>query len=399
MKNIEQLLNTAFLVPLGSPTAPECHWGLPVLLWGDPGIGKSQRIKRIAELTKLRAAIIFPSGRLPEDFAGIPLPDGSGGVHMVTAFAQIRELVGLGEGIVYFDEVNTARPSVQSALLGVILDRRTGDILFPGRMRIVAAANDPEVSTDASPIRAPLANRFIHFELAPPTGEEWGDYMLNIDQPSDASMTSMFDGEKVVTEKWPEVFPAACGQFAGFLRGNSKALHAIPEEGHPDRMRAFPTGRTWEWACRASATVAALKSGTALEISLLRACVGEAAVKMFIEWRAKADLPSPKDVLENGFTPDLRMDRSYAVYASLAAYVCEMAKGPKQNAAAIKTWRLFDHACRESLADLIYRPVKKLINSDLASMSDKEVAQAAQPVIQRYPKQLADKLKQIHGAA
>lgn len=403
MKNLETLLNVAFLTPLGNPASDSCQWGLPVLLWGDPGIGKSQRIKRMAALAKLQAAIIFPSGRLPEDFAGVPISDGKGGAHLVTLFAQIRDLIAFGEGVIYFDEVNTARASVQSALLGVILDRRTGDIVLPGKIRMVAAANDPTVSTDATPIRAPLANRFIHFDLAPPTGEEWGDYMLNVDQPTEESMISIFDGEKMITERWSETYSAACAQFAGFLRANRKALHNIPADGSPDRMRAYPTGRTWEWACRASAAVAALDlppgQKAAIEVSLLQACVGVASVTMFVKWRHDADLPSPKDVLEKGFTPDLRLDRSYVVYTSLASYVCDMPKGAKRNEAAVKTWKLFERASEENLADLIYPSVKKLINADLASMSNKEVAQAARPVLQRYPAHLTDALKQIHGVA
>jgi len=48
--------------------------------------------------------------------------------------------VGHGRGILFLDEITTAPPAVQAALLRVVLERVVGDVALPEAVSVVAAA-------------------------------------------------------------------------------------------------------------------------------------------------------------------------------------------------------------------------------------------------------------------
>lgn len=390
---LEQVMQVALSTPLTDPNSEKCVWGLPILLWGDPGIGKSARIKRMGNLVHAYSAIIFPSGRLPEDFAGTPVQDGKGGLVTVSTLQQVKELCTIGEGLMYLDEINTARPMTQAALLGVILDRRMGDLVFPGGVRIVAAANDPKTNAGANELSLPLANRFVHYSMSSPAASEWGDFMFGIDQPEDQG--SLVVMEQAVRAEWPNSWAHALSQVVGYIRATPAALHKMPQDG--EDIRAYATPRTWDWAARSLATSKALKVHEAVTYRLIQGCVGTGAADEFTEYMLKADLPSPEDVLKHGFTPDGRMDRSYAVYTALATYVVSMAQGAARRAAVIRTWEIFERAVEARVVDLLFPAVSLLVEAGLSSLADKEIAKAASRVVPRFDQKLQKKLRGAYG--
>src|SRR6201999_702329 len=105
--------------------------------------------------------------REPSDFAGLPVVAGLDGATRVE-FAPPRgatRLADAGHGLVFFDEISTAPPAVQAALLRVVLERTVGDLTLPDEVAVVAAANPPEQAADGWDLSAPLANRFCHVDL------------------------------------------------------------------------------------------------------------------------------------------------------------------------------------------------------------------------------------------
>jgi MoxR-like ATPase len=92
---------------------------LPVLLWGEPGIGKSARIEQLAAGLGVPLETVIASVHEPSDFAGLPVigndPAGTG-VTMAPPDWAVR-LAAAGHGIVFFDELSSAPPAVQAALL------------------------------------------------------------------------------------------------------------------------------------------------------------------------------------------------------------------------------------------------------------------------------------------
>ncbi|WP_165503241.1 AAA family ATPase, partial [Actinomadura fibrosa] len=137
---------------------------IPVLLWGEPGIGKSAGMERLAEALGVRLETVIASVHEPSDFAGLPIvgaDPAADGVPMAPPDWAVR-LARAGRGIVFFDELSSAPPAVQAALLRVVLERRVGSLALPGPVRVVAAANPPASAADGWHLSPPLANRFVH---------------------------------------------------------------------------------------------------------------------------------------------------------------------------------------------------------------------------------------------
>jgi len=135
---------------------------VPTFLWGAPGIGKSSIVKQIAkdkkiEFIDLRLALMDPT-----DLKGIPFYDKE--TH-TALWAPPAFLPSSGEGILFLDELNSAAPAVQSSAYQLILDRRVGEYVLPDGWAIVAAGNRDGDRGVTYRMPAPLANRFVHFEL------------------------------------------------------------------------------------------------------------------------------------------------------------------------------------------------------------------------------------------
>ena len=142
---------------------------VPVFLWGAPGIGKSSIVKQVA----LQEEIGFIDLRLalmdPTDLKGIPFYDKESHTAL---WAPPAFLPQSGEGILFLDELNSAAPAVQSSAYQLILDRRIGEYELPEGWAIVAAGNREGDRGVTYRMPAPLANRFVHFELEVSV-EEW----------------------------------------------------------------------------------------------------------------------------------------------------------------------------------------------------------------------------------
>src|SRR5215212_222749 len=136
--------------------------GVPVLLWGAPGTGKTSAITAMAAGMGVPCETVIAAIREPSDFAGLPIvTDGE------VRFAPPRwaqRLAAHGRGLLFLDEISTAPPAVQAALLRVVLERVVGDLPLPDGVVVVAAANPPEQSADGWDLSAPLANRFCHLD-------------------------------------------------------------------------------------------------------------------------------------------------------------------------------------------------------------------------------------------
>ena len=145
---------------------------VPSFLWGAPGIGKSSIVKQIA----VEQGVAFIDLRLalmdPTDLKGIPFYDKESHTAL---WAPPAFLPREGEGILFLDELNSAAPSVQSSAYQLILDRKVGEYELPEGWAIVAAGNREGDRGVTYRMPAPLANRFVHFELDVSV-EDWREW-------------------------------------------------------------------------------------------------------------------------------------------------------------------------------------------------------------------------------
>ncbi|WP_157244280.1 ATP-binding protein [Nonomuraea typhae] len=276
---------------------------LPVILWGPPGTGKTSAVLALGRHLGLPVEVVVGSVREPSDFAGLPVVrEGA------TWFAPPRwaeRLAATGEGILFLDELTTAPPAVQAAMLRVVLERVVGDLELPPEVRIVAAANPPALAADGWELSAPLANRFVHL-----------DWEVSAARVADgfASGFAVPDAGPIDPPA-PASLAAARALVGAFLRVRPALVLAVPDEP----ARAWPSPRTWELAATALACAAHDERARA---ELVIGAVGEAAGFELLSWVRDLDLPDPETLLSDPAAPlPDRVDRLHAVLGSVVAHV------------------------------------------------------------------------------
>ena len=76
-------------------------------------------------------------------------------------------------GFLFFDEMNLAPPSIQSAAYQLINDRELDEMPLSSEIGIITAGNRIEDKANVYDMAKPLQNRFIHCDLAPPHIDDW----------------------------------------------------------------------------------------------------------------------------------------------------------------------------------------------------------------------------------
>jgi hypothetical protein len=282
--------------------------GVAVCLWGDPGIGKSALIHAAAAADDVPCETVIGSLREPSDFAGLPVV-GDDGVRMEPP-SWAKRLKEAGAGYLFLDELSTATPAVQAAMLGVALERRVGELQLPRGVRVVAAANPPERAADGWDLSPPLANRFLHVAYTPSV-DGWIDGMT-------AGFSLPAGGR--VAEPSRERSAVARAAVAAFIRTRPSLLDDCPTNASVSG-RAWPSRRTWTM----TADVLALLDPHDLEAAHLVASglVGEGAAVEYLTWRRQADLPDPESVIADPSGVAWRSldpSRTWAVLAGVVGY-------------------------------------------------------------------------------
>jgi hypothetical protein len=235
----------------GEFLATETGHHTPVMLWGPPGVGKSQIIREIGQRRSAPVIDIRLSQMEPSDLRGIPFRSDDMVEWAVPAMLPDAKRHG-AKGILFLDEITSAAPTVSAAAYQLILDRRLGEYQVPAGWAIFAAGNRQGDRGVTYSMPAPLANRFSHLEFETHLDDwvHWA-YRNNID-------------ERVIA----------------FLRFRPELLFDFDPAHNPV---AFPSPRSWEFAHRA---LQKFEHNSDLLLGSLQSCVGPAAgieLKAFID--------------------------------------------------------------------------------------------------------------------
>jgi hypothetical protein len=146
----------------------------PVMIWGAPGVGKSESVKQAAVELKIDCIDLRLSLLESIDLRGLPTVDPKTGD---VRWAPPVFLPRKGKGILFIDEIVQGSPSMQAAASQLILDRRIGEYVLPEGWMVVAAGNrlSDRAATAAMPKH--IANRFVHLYAEVDTNEwlDWAD--------------------------------------------------------------------------------------------------------------------------------------------------------------------------------------------------------------------------------
>lgn len=322
---------------------------LPVLLWGEPGIGKTAALTQLAASLDLPLTTVIASVHEPSDFSGLPIvgedPE-TRGVPMAPPQWAV-DLARAGKGLLFLDELSTATPAVQAALLRVVLERRVGTLHLPRGVRIVAAANPPSSAADGWEISPPLANRFVHLHWI----HERDVVVRGLGGVWPHAVLPTLDGERLA-----ESVDLARRAVCSFLNARPKLIHRLPST-ETARGGAWPSPRSWD------AALTLLAFGTAAGVSrdvlslLVRGAVGDGPGLELVAHLDRLDLPDPETVLANPSMPlpsrgDLRLATLDAVVEAVASYPTR----DRWNAA----WDVLVHALDTGTADLLVSPATAL---------------------------------------
>ncbi|MBW0274760.1 AAA family ATPase [Nocardia sp. MH4] len=323
---------------------------LPVLLWGEPGIGKTAALTQLAESLDLPLTTVIASVHEPSDFSGLPIlgdDPATDGVPMAPPDWAVK-LVEAGRGLLFLDELSTAPPAVQAALLRLVLERRIGTLRLPPGVRIVAAANPRSSAADGWELSPPLANRFVHLQwthdhevVVRGLGGTWPRATL----------------PRLAPEKLSEAVAFARRAVCELLAGRPKLVHQLPTT-ETRRGGAWPSPRSWEMVVRLIAFATAAGAARDVLSMLVRGTVGDGPGFELLTSIDRMDLPDPEVLLADPAVAALP-DRGDLRQAVLDAVVAAVRRRPEK-ARWDAAWALLAGAVATGAPDLVVVPATTL---------------------------------------
>ena len=243
-----------------------------VMLWGPPGVGKSQAVRQIAKkiedstgksvnVTDVRLLLFNPI-----DLRGIPTSNAD----KTLAIWLKPQIFQMDSGddiinILFLDEISAAPQSVQAAAYQITLDRVVGEHKLPDNCIVIAAGNRTTDKSVAFKMPKALANRLMHIEIEG-SFNSWKQWAI-----------SSGVNDKVI----------------GFLSFRQNYLMDF-DSGSDDL--AFPTPRAWEMV---SNILNGIDDDIDNMFSLIAGIVGTGVAVEFRTWaKVYKDLPAVEDIFD-----------------------------------------------------------------------------------------------------
>ena len=282
-----------------------------VMLWGPPGVGKSQAVREIADLIreKTNKNVFVTDVRLilfnPIDLRGIPTANADKTL-AVWLKPQIFNMDPSSEvvNILFLDEISAASTSVQAAAYQITLDRTVGEHKLPDNCIVIAAGNRTTDKSVAFKMPKALANRLLHLDV-----------------------TSNFASWK----EWA-IKHGINAKVVGFLTFKQNYLMGFNPSSED---LAFPTPRSWEMV---SNILNNISDDVEDMYKLIAGLIGTGTAVEFKTWsQVYKDLPVIEDIF-NGKEPMVpkRTDVLYALISSMALYAKEHKDNMTQIANSIR---------------------------------------------------------------
>ncbi|UMO76053.1 AAA domain containing protein [Planktothrix phage Pra-JY27] len=255
---------------------------IPLMLWGDPGVGKTEAPKAAARALDARLLVVHVADREPTEIGGLYwVVNGE-----VKRLAPTDLPIGGDEPtILFFDEVPQAPMMNKNVLARVVLDREVSGHRLGSKVYVCCAGNHARNRAGTTPMPSHLNARLCHMDVVvDPVA--WGDWAA-------ANNVHPF--------------------VTSYIKWQPQSLH----KPNPDE-RATPNPRSW---ARVSEIEFAGLTGQARKAAL----VGTLGLEVGTEYIARSDLlrdmPDPDVILRDPKGAPLPPSRAvmFATVSALAA--------------------------------------------------------------------------------
>jgi MoxR-like ATPase len=286
-----------------------CLAGVPLMLWSDPGAGKTSMVESYAHMRHMHAERLLLSRLEPIDIATRIVADGTIRVIPAPELQRLADAHAAGQrGLLFLDEINRASRETEGAALALV-DRP------PQGCSIVLAGNPPTRGQAARSLEAATANRVCHLDVSV-DADAYADALLR-GWPCDADAIPDLDSA-VYTVELSTVRALA----SGFIRHNPADLSRCPADSAA-AGRAWPSPRSWDAALRMLAVARSLGAEADDVVSVVGGCVGVGLGTTFLAYCADASV-DPEVLLADpdGWSPPAgRIDKSVAALSMVVAAV------------------------------------------------------------------------------
>lgn len=258
---------------------------VPSMIWGPPGIGKSDIAYQFAssmhaKLFELRANLFDPV----DVRGGLKVVEQDDGTYR-TRYGVPEDYPDSsykGAVVLFIDELPNAPKATQNALLQLLLNKRIGTYELPANTIIIAAGNRAQDRAAVHEMPTPVRNRFAHYTLEANV-DDWVKWAMN--HGVHDSITS-------------------------FIRMRPSLLHSTDGTDY-----AFPSPRTWTMLDRKLPHMADEFYGCS-------SMIGDGPAGEYLSYKAiYKDMPDIDQIIEKPSTSSIPTDTSvlFAVSGALAA--------------------------------------------------------------------------------
>jgi hypothetical protein len=396
--------------------------GVPVMIWGDPGTGKSSLVEGLArhihdlvknspnEEKKFQRYMeqVFGDNAPSEfafstvnaitpdigKFAGYPMPPAPGNPFIARALPEWardflpRQKGGEGKwGVVILGELSEASPTVQAAALEVVVGRRIDNETL--QAVFLATGNPKEVNISGRNLPAALANRFVVLTVDP-TSESYRDISA---QGLSKGFNFLYKELRIPD---PERAVENFKKFAVILEAYFERFPGDAYEPPNRESQVYPTTRSWDMAMRVLASLEAmdLKDKTHYMELVLQGTVGTKAAANFMNYYLGLKIPTPQELLSGEAKIPKELDAAVVSIRTTHAYVLEH---PSKE----KIFRLVDlfNELGKTYPDPAAREVKELLEevkgkgAPLAEYTNvEEVVHRLSPDLVQFALEFAERL-------
>ena len=160
--------------------------GLPILVTGAPGIGKSNIIEQAAKASGADLILSHPAVSDPTDVKGLPWPSKSGESATFLPFGELAQAIAATRKTVWFlDDLGQAPPSVQASFMQLLLARRVNGHALPDCVTFIAATNRRTDRAGVSGILEPVKSRFASIVELTPDLDDWCQWAFGANVPAE----------------------------------------------------------------------------------------------------------------------------------------------------------------------------------------------------------------------